>query len=266
MSSGPPEPLNRNEPLMVAQAAKDLDLKYVVVTSVTRDDLPDGGAAHFAATIKEIRKLLSPKTLVEVLIPDFQGDPAALKIVMDAEPDVLNHNIETVRSLYGTTRPQAEYHRSLELLQRASLAGRRPDDGSSISKEIPFHNFTSEDQDENSIQIYDLSIRYNDPVPGAKSSIARKSGIPVKSGIMVGLGETRKELEITFNDLIHHGCRILTIGQYLQPSKTHLPVARYYPPEEFEELKKTAESLGFKKVASGPFVRSSYQANQLFCN
>lgn len=214
---GVPDPINKKEPQKIARAAEELNLKYVVITSVTRDDLPDGGAGHFAETIREIRKRLSGKTKIEVLIPDFQGNFTALKTVMNAEPDVLNHNIETVPSLYKTVRPQAVYQRSLELLERAK-------------------------------------------------NIQRSRGnriITVKSGIMTGIGETRNELEKTFMDLQEHGCTILTIGQYLQPSKKHPPVVKYYTPEDFKELKKTAESLGFKKVSSGPFVRSSYQANQL---
>lgn len=204
-----PDPL---EPRRVAQAALELGLSYVVVTSVTRDDLPDGGADHFNATIHEIRTLLPPNTRVEVLIPDFKGDPAALQRVMDAQPDVLNHNIETVPSLYPKARPEANYQRSLTLLQRASQAS---------------------------------------------------SPIPIKSGIMVGLGETREELKQTIKDLKNHDCDILTIGQYLQPSRDHLPVVKYYHPDEFEQLKAFARSTGFNTIAAGPFVRSSYLADQL---
>lgn len=214
VKTGTPLPLDPNEPLRVAQASLDLGLKYVVVTSVTRDDLEDGGAHHFAATIQEIKKMLPEDAKVEVLIPDFQGNDAALETVMQAGPDVLNHNIETVPSLYATVRPEAEYERSLELMHRAD------------TMQLP-------------------------------------SSIPVKSGIMVGLGETRQELEETIKDLHGHGCAILTIGQYLQPSKKHLEVVRFYEPEEFESLKKFAESIGFESVASGPFVRSSYEADQL---
>ncbi|HKK91411.1 MAG TPA: lipoyl synthase [Desulfobacteraceae bacterium] len=197
----PPDP---DEPERVAVAAEKLGLNYVVVTSVTRDDLEDGGAGHFAKTIAELKKI---GTRVEVLIPDFQGDANALNTVIQAGPDVLNHNIETVPSMYAAARPQADYHQSLELLYRASLMG-----------------------------------------------------IPVKSGIMVGLGETREELEATILDLYCYGCSFLTIGQYLQPSRQHLPVAAYYSPEAFDSLKRFARATGFKKIASGPFVRSSYQA------
>ncbi len=208
-----PQPPDPKEPERVAQAALDLGLTYVVVTSVTRDDLEDGGAEHFAVTIGEIKKKLPAKTRVEVLIPDFQGSSAALKIVLDAGPDVLNHNIETIPSLYSKARPQADYQRSLDLLKKVS-------DSAAAS-------------------------------------------IPAKSGLMVGLGENFDELEKTMKDLFYHGCSILSIGQYLQPSKQHLPVEKYYTPDEFVTLKEIAREIGFKKVASGPFVRSSYRAGEL---
>jgi lipoyl synthase len=200
------------EPLQVAETALQLKLKYIVVTSVTRDDLEDGGAAHFAATIRAIHKIASDNHGVEVLIPDFQGNTEALTNVINAGPAVLNHNIETVASLYPRVRPEAVYERSLSLLQ-------------------------------NSKTIAPL--------------------IPVKSGIMVGLGETLSELEKTLNDLVDHDCDILTVGQYLQPTKEHLPVAKYYTPEEFQHIEKLAKKIGFKRVASGPFVRSSYKAEEL---
>lgn len=212
VQGNPIEKPDPKEPLRVARTAKAMGLKYVVVTSVTRDDLKDGGASFFADTIKEIKKL-NENTLVEVLIPDFQGDYDALKTVLDAKPDVLNHNVETVPSLYEKVRPEAIYKRSLELIRR--------------SKEYA-----------------------ND--------------IPTKSGLMVGLGETKDELIETFKDLVEHGCDALTIGQYLQPSKNHLPVDTFVTPEEFEELKELALEAGFKEVASGPFVRSSYKASTLF--
>ncbi len=207
-----PPPPDPKEPKRVAKAALDLGLKYVVVTSVTRDDLKDGGAEHFAMTIREIRKLLPRQTRVEVLIPDFKGNSRALTTVLDAGPDVLNHNIETIPSLYSKARPQADYQRSLDLLKKVSDYG---------------------------------------------------DSIPAKSGIMVGLGENFDELEQTIKDLYNHGCTILSIGQYLQPSKSHLPVEKYYTPDEFITLKEVAERIGFKKVASGPFVRSSYRAGEL---
>ena len=210
---GTPLAPDPDEPDKVARAALDLGLMYVVVTSVTRDDLEDGGADHFAETIHAIRRELPGSTRVEVLIPDFLGKESALNKVMEAAPDVLNHNIETVPSLYGTARPQAIYLRSLELIRRA--ASFRPT-------------------------------------------------IPIKSGIMLGLGETRTELEQTMEELLDHGCTILTMGQYLQPSRLHLPVKRYLPPGEFDDLKILALKMGFRTVASGPFVRSSFQAEKLF--
>ncbi len=208
-----PSPVDPQEPLRVAKAALDLNLKYIVVTSVTRDDLDDGGASHFAETILAIKSLLPGHPKIEVLIPDFKGDTDALKTVLHAKPDVLNHNIETVPSLYPQARPEAIYKRSLTLLQNVSTL-------------CPL--------------------------------------IPVKSGIMVGLGETMEELEQTLTDLFCHGCKIITIGQYLQPTKNHLQVEKYYSPEEFENLEQTARKIGFKKVAAGPFVRSSYKAKDLF--
>lgn len=212
IEEGPQGPLDAEEPLRVAEAAAKLRLRYVVVTSVTRDDLPDGGAQIFNATIKAIYRRL-PDAKIEVLIPDFKGDARALETVLEAGPTVLNHNMETVAALYSDVRPQADYRRSLDLLRR--------------SREIAAH-------------------------------------IPTKSGIMLGLGESSEELEQTLADILATGCRLLTIGQYLQPTKKHLPVSRYVPPEEFEAWKEFARSLGFKTVASGPFVRSSYNAHQLF--
>ncbi|WP_310600092.1 lipoyl synthase [Desulfobulbus sp.] len=206
---GPPDP---QEPDRVVAAVRAMGLSFCVLTSVTRDDLADGGAAHFAATIRAIRQA-NPHTLVEVLIPDLQGDADALKIVLNARPDVLNHNLETVARLYPTVRPEADYRRSLEMLRRAgSLA----------------------------------------------PSIVRKCGI------MVGLGETTAELAGLFADLRQTGCDILTIGQYLQPSRHHLPVVRFLPPDEFETLETLALAAGFGAVAAAPFVRSSYQAETLY--
>jgi lipoic acid synthetase len=216
ITARPPLPVDPDEPARVAKAALDLGLHYVVVTSVTRDDLQDGGAAHFAAVIRAIKKMgqdTGQTIRVEVLIPDFQGDVNALKTVMDAGPDVINHNIETVADLYVQARPEAVYHRSLDLLRNVKRLN--PD-------------------------------------------------MPAKSGIMVGLGETRAQLEKTLQDLADHGCDMLTIGQYLQPTRNHLPVEKFYPPEEFDDLAETARHMGFKKVASGPFVRSSYHAEELF--
>ncbi len=183
--TGPPDPA---EPKRIATAARQMDLKYIVTTSVTRDDLPDGGASYFAETIIEIRRQI-PAALIEVLIPDFQGDADALQTVLNARPDVLNHNIETVPRLYSVVRPQARYERSLHLLERVHAA---------------------------------------------------EPKMPTKSGLMLGLGESSAEIRSTLTDLVDVGCRILTLGQYLQPSKAHLPVKRFVPPEEFEQWRQTA--------------------------
>jgi lipoic acid synthetase len=206
---GPPDP---EEPFRVAEAAHGLGLRYVVVTSVTRDDLPDGGAAIFAATIRAIRKKI-PDVQVEVLIPDFQGRPEPLLAVVEAGPDVLNHNIETVERLYPTVRPGAEYKRSTQLLRRAK---------------------------------------------GFNASLA------IKSGLMLGLGELPEEIHQTLRDLLDAGCTLLTLGQYLQPSADHIPVERFVSPAEFDKWKEIALSMGFWRVASGPLVRSSYHAKDLF--
>jgi len=206
---GPPDP---EEPGRVAEAAEKMGLQYIVVTSVTRDDLPDGGATQFAESIREIRKRI-PDARVEVLIPDFQGDPEALKIVLNAGPDVFNHNMETVSRLYGTVRPQADYRRSLDLLQR---------------------------------------------------SLELAPAIPTKSGIMLGLGEQKDEIREVLSDLRTAGCRMLTLGQYLQPSRDHLPVERYVEPEEFDQWREETLNMGFTEVSSGPLVRSSYHAQDLF--
>ena len=209
---GPLEPPDPEEPVRVADVAHQMGLKYVVVTSVTRDDVSDGGASLFAQTILEIRNRMAD-ACVEVLIPDFQGNKDALKTVLKARPDVLNHNIETVPRLYPRVRPQAEYQRSLDILQWA--------------------------------------YEYD-------------SALPTKSGLMLGLGEKQKEVENTLEDLRAANCRILTLGQYLQPSRNHLPVERFIPPEEFDEWRKKAIKIGFTEVASGPFVRSSYHAKELY--
>lgn len=212
VASGPDGPPDSEEPRRVAEAAERMNLKYVVVTSVTRDDLPDGGAGLFAKTITRIRKRI-PDALVEVLIPDFQGVAAALQTVLAAGPDVLNHNIETVPRLYDRVRPQADYRRSLELLHRVTV-------------------FAPE--------------------------------IPAKSGIMLGLGEIEAEIRQTIRNLYDAGCRYLTLGQYLQPSKDHLPVDRFVTPEEFDRWREEALAVGFTDAASGPFVRSSYHAKELY--
>jgi lipoic acid synthetase len=204
-------PEDKNEPDKVASAAQRLGLSHVVVTSVTRDDLSDGGARQFATTIEAIRTVM-PRSTVEVLIPDFQGAESALKLVIEARPDLLNHNLETVSRLYPKVRQGACYSRSLELFNRCR----------SID-----------------------------------------SDIPTKSGIMVGLGETWEELEQLFLDLVHVGCRALTIGQYLQPTSKHRSVKRFYSPEEFSQLELLARSIGIQEVCSGPLIRSSYGAAEL---
>ena len=205
---GRPAGLDAAEPARVGEAVARLGLSYVVVTSVNRDDLPDGGADIFARTIREV-KVRRPDTRVEVLIPDFRGDPAALETVLDAGPDVLNHNTETVPRLYRMARSGGRYERTIELLDRARRHA--PD-------------------------------------------------VPTKSGLMLGLGETRDELLATLRDLREVGCSRLTLGQYLQPTRAHLPVARYYHTDEFRELKVEALDMGFSHVESGPLVRSSYHA------
>ena len=206
---GLPDP---EEPGRVAETVRTLGLRYTVLTSVTRDDLTDGGSGQFAAAIRAIRTEI-PSCLIEVLIPDFQGDPQALATVLTATPAVLNHNLETVPRLYAEVRPQADYQRSLDLLRAVKTMA---------------------------------------------------PGTITKTGLMVGLGESREELLAVFADLRRAGCDLLTLGQYLQPTRAHLEVARFLPPEEFEALRQEALALGFAAVAAGPFVRSSYQAEQLF--
>ena len=202
-----PEPLDYNEPKHVAQAVKALGLKYAVITSVTRDDIPDGGAQHFANCIDEIRKLC-PETKIEILTPDFKNNKNALDLIIKAHPDVFNHNIETVKEVFKTARPQGNYENSLDVLKY---------------------------------------IKYN-------------SDIKTKSGLMIGLGETFEQIESTMKDLKNVECDILTIGQYIQPSKEHLEVSKYYTPKEYEILKQMAKDVGFKNFQIGPLVRSSYNA------
>ena len=205
-----PEPLDLAEPFHVAEAVKDLGLKYAVITSVTRDDLPDGGAQHFANCIYEIRKI-SPDVKVEILTPDFKGNKNSLDTIIKAHPDVFNHNIETVRNVFKNARPQGDYDCSLEVLKY----------------------------------------------------IKDNSNIITKSGLMIGLGETFEDIEQTLLDLKNVGCDIVTIGQYIQPSKEHLEVSKYYTPSEYEDLKALAEKIGIKHYQIGPLVRSSYRASEL---
>jgi lipoic acid synthetase len=214
VSKEPPLPPAEDEPQRLADAAAALKLRHVVITSVTRDDLPDEGAGHFARCIAAVRECL-PEATIEVLVPDFHARPECVQKVCDARPEVFNHNIETVRSQTARVRPQAGYERSLKTLELAKATG-----------------------------------------PGMRT----------KSGVMVGLGETRDELIETFRDLLHVGCTMLTIGQYLRPTPRNIEVARYLPPEEFEQLGEIARRMGFAAVASGPFVRSSYCAETLYAD
>ncbi len=208
--SGKPLPVDPEEPMRVAQAARKLGLRYVVVTSVNRDELPDGGAFQFANVIRAIRSEI-PTARVEVLIPDFLGNREALECVLTAGPDVLNHNMETVKRLYPRVRPAGRYVRSLTLLRR-------------VTEIAP--------------------------------------SIPAKSGIMLGVGETVEEVEELLRDLREHGCSMVTLGQYLPPSGSHLPLERYAPPEEFAHYHEYGLEIGFRQAASGPLVRSSYHAEE----
>jgi lipoic acid synthetase len=208
VAHGTPAALDTGEPVRLAEAVEQMGLQHVVITSVDRDDLPNGGAEIFAACIAEIRRRL-PETSIEVLIPDFKGNPTALRIVVDAKPDILNHNLETIERLYRIARPGGRYPRALELLRRA--------------KEL------------------DASLL-------------------TKSGIICGLGEDWDELLGAMRDVRAQGVDILTLGQYLRPSDQHLPIARWYTPDEFAELKRFGLTLGYRHVESGPLVRSSYHA------
>lgn len=208
--TGKPLPPDENEPKLLAQSVKMMNLKHSVITSVDRDDLPDGGAHHWARTISEIRKIM-PNTIIEVLIPDFNADKNLINMVVNAQPNIISHNIETIRRLTPQVRSKAKYDVSLNCLE-----------------------------------------------------IISKSGIMTKSGIMVGIGETKEEVQETIIDLYQAGCRMLTIGQYLQPTKENIEVQRYVTPEEFKEYKDFALNLGFVQVESGPLVRSSYMAEHSF--
>jgi lipoic acid synthetase len=211
VAHGRPAPLDAGEPEQLARAIAEMKLKFVVITSVDRDDLRDGGASHFAACIRAVRER-TPATTIEILVPDFRGRmQTALAILGEAPPDVFNHNLETVPRLYRAVRPGADYRHSLELLRRFK---------------------------------------------------ERHPAVPTKSGLMVGLGETDAEIIEVMRDLRAHGCDLLTIGQYLQPSRYHLPVARFVTPEQFAEFAHRAEQLGFRHVASAPMVRSSYHADR----
>ncbi|MBU1700947.1 MAG: lipoyl synthase [Candidatus Eisenbacteria bacterium] len=202
---GLPDP---GEPARVAEAVREMGIHHAVITSVTRDDCDDGGAGPFALTVQAIRKI-NKECTVELLIPDFKGNPALQQIVFDAKPDVLAHNVETVPALYHTVRPQADYQRSLTLLERAAAAG-----------------------------------------------------LAAKSGLMLGLGETKDQVDEVLRDLRAHRCTLLTLGQYLQPTKSHLPVEQFITPDEFKEWDQRAKELGFRHCESGPLVRSSYHAER----
>jgi len=211
VTKGIPSEIDIDEPQNIAEAVRKLGLRHVVITSVTRDDLIDGGSTHFANVIAAIKRELKDKApVIEVLIPDFQGDFNALKTVINAKPDIINHNIETIARLYSSVRPLAIYERSLELLKRVHEYG---------------------------------------------------AGIISKSGIMVGLGESFEEVLTVLRDLRNSKCELLTVGQYLAPSKLHHPVIEYIHPAVFDEYKKQGQAMGFRYVASGPLVRSSYMAD-----
>jgi lipoic acid synthetase len=206
--TGKPLPLDAEEPMNVAKSIQLMGLKHAVITSVDRDDLPDKGAAHWAATIAEIKRV-NHETTMEVLIPDFDGDPALVQLIIDAKPEIISHNLETVRRLTPLVRSRAKYDVSLQVLKTIA-----------------------------------------------------DSGVVPKSGIMVGLGETREEVIETMDDLLAVGCKVFTIGQYLQPTKSHLPVEEYVHPDVFEEYRKIGLAKGFRNVESAPLVRSSYHAER----
>jgi len=210
VAKGSPLPVDEKEPQRLAWAVKELGLKHVVITSVTRDDLSDGGASQFFQTIIEVRSI-NPDVGIEVLIPDFSGNRGAIEQILEARPDIIGHNLETVPSLYGEVRPKASYEKSLGLLKLVKIL--QPD-------------------------------------------------IYTKSGLMLGLGEDEQEIFSVMEGLREVDCDILTMGQYLQPSSSHLEVRRFIPPSKFEEYKEIAEKMGFLFVASGPFVRSSYKAGE----
>lgn len=207
---GEPEPPSCDEPARVADAIRALGLRHAVMTSVTRDDLPDGGAATWAETIRQVRAA-NPDCRIEVLVPDFQGDTSALQVVFNAHPDIFGHNLETIARLYAAARPEAIYLRSLEVLRQA-----------------------------------------------------KQAGLLTKSGVMLGMGETFDEILAAMQDLRNVGCDLLSLGQYLRPTAQHLPIERYWTPEEFEQLRREGERLGFQHVEAGPLVRSSYHAEQVW--
>ena len=210
VSSGTPQPLDSQEPRNIRHAIEQMQLKYAVITCVTRDDLPDGGAHHFVNVVREIKKI--GQCQVELLISDLNGNFDALKKIVGSEPDVLNHNIEVVKEIFNKLRPKGNYQTSLDILKRA--------------KEF-------------------------------------QAKISTKSGLMVGLGETWEQIITTFEDLLGAECEMLTVGQYLQPSSDHAPIAKFYSQEEFDQLKNIALDMGFQKVESGTLIRSSYHAQEM---
>jgi lipoic acid synthetase len=213
VQQGRPMKINSNEPKEIAKSVRVLGLKYVVITSVTRDDLKDGGASVFFKTVNEVKKL-NENCMIEVLIPDFKGDFKSMKKVIDAKPDVINHNIEVVENLFPEVRPEGNYNISLKLLRN--------------------------------IKKIDNNIK-------------------TKSGFMIGIGENRDQILRTMSDLRNANVNFLTIGQYLQPTKNHIEIKKYYSPEEFKEFRKIGHDIGFMHVESGPLVRSSYHAEKAFC-
>lgn len=210
VKSGVPQSLDPSEPRNIRHAVEQMQLKYAVITCVTRDDLEDGGAQHFVQVVKEIKKV--PQCKVELLISDLNGNVDALKKITDSMPDVLNHNIEVVKEIFPELRPRGNYRRSLEILRKAGEF---------------------------------------------------QPGLSTKSGLMVGLGENRDQIVSTLKDLLDTGCRMLTIGQYLQPSPSHAPIQKFYSRDEFDELKETALKMGFRHVESGTLIRSSYHAREM---
>lgn len=212
IATGKPTQLDPDEPRRIAEMVRELGIKHAVITSVTRDDLPDGGAAHFIDTVRAVRAE-NPDVTVEVLVPDFRGNASSLDMLISEAPEVINHNIETVRGLYGSVRPGADYRRSLSLLARVSGSGKR---------------------------------------------------ITAKSGIMVGLGETEEQVYQAMDDLVNAEVKMLTIGQYLRPTRKHHEVVTYVAPEQFERYRAVGLEKGFLAVASGPFVRSSFHAQELY--
>jgi lipoyl synthase len=239
VKAGTPGEVDTAEPERLARAAANLNLKHVVITSVARDDLKDGGASIFADCIRELRRQL-PSAISEVLTPDFNGDTDSLDVVLDARPDIYNHNIETVERLTPKVRSRANYRRSLEVLRYAKEK----------SKPHPLPLSRWERGESN-------------PLPSGEGGRRPGEAMKTKSGLMLGLGETRDEILQTLKDLRSAGCDYLTIGQYLQPSAGHLSIQYFVPVEDFQFWKEIAFDLGFERVASGPLVRSSYFADQL---